>query len=174
VEGLCPRLGTSSSQASGVGHPIKERTVRHSHAYKRNCRTRERPPTLSYLQISPRLSRANTSLILRRCRPLHIIRSKSFICLPAVDHFHDSLGCSYRGDDNAFARRRAGTPVPIPVRQPWRSQYRGQYCHNPFASFVHKRSIAYSPFLRLQKPHSPWASPGPVSRRRTQKRSSLL
>jgi hypothetical protein len=152
VEGLRSRPGTSSSQASGVGHAIKERTLRHSHAHKRNCRTRERPPTLSYLEITPRLSGANTSSILRRCSPLHITRSKSLICLPAVDHFHDSLRRPHRSDHNAFARRRPGTPVPIPVRQPRRRQNRSQYCQDSFASFVHGRILAYSPFLLLQKP----------------------
>jgi hypothetical protein len=69
--------------------------------------------------------------------------------MPAIDHLHDSLGCSHSGDHNAFARRRAGSPIPIPVRQPRRRQDCRQKCQHSFASFVHKRILTYSPFLRL-------------------------
>jgi hypothetical protein len=69
--------------------------------------------------------------------------------MPAVDHFHDSFRRPKSRDHNALARRRPGASVPVPVRQPRRRQNRSQNCQHPFASFVHKRILTYSPFLRL-------------------------
>jgi hypothetical protein len=69
--------------------------------------------------------------------------------MPAVDHFHDPFRRPQSRDHNALARRRPGSPIPIPVFQPRRCQNRRQYCQDSFASFVHKRILTYSPFLRL-------------------------
>jgi hypothetical protein len=71
--------------------------------------------------------------------------------MSAVDHFHDPFRRPQSRDHNALARRRPGTPIPVPVLQPRRRQNRRQYCQDSFASFVHKRILTYSPFLRLHK-----------------------
>jgi hypothetical protein len=69
--------------------------------------------------------------------------------MSAVDHFHYPFRRPQSRDHNALARRRPGAPIPVPVLQPRSCQNRGQNGQHPFASFVHKRILPYSPFIRL-------------------------
>jgi len=88
-------------------------------------------------------------LILRRRNTVGIPRNRSLVSVTAVNHFHDSLGCTHGSDNHALASGRSRAPIPIPVRQPRRRQDGRQYCQDSFASFVHERILPYSLFIRL-------------------------